>query len=1014
MHIAFFHERFLFRFGHDRTMMLHGRELVRRGHRVTFVGYRGDKAVIERLGASLVLLPQSAPSWGELDEFSARALRERWAGLFSDGAPDVVVNGGWPFYAATEVLAELGVPSVYFDAGATPLDGVPPEDLPVHRKLRFLRRWHIGSNAATVSVSRFIASSQTLSDAPDIPNAVVHNGVDHVDEPLWTLREVSDAEATRVEDVVARARKGARRMLLHLGRWEEGYKNKAGAAEVLRKLVAAGPDVSLVVLAKGDPALPADLRGRVVFAGHPDDVAMRRLMLEADAGYSMSLWEGFNLPLGEMHYLGRPAYVLDAGAHAEVAASPEFVCTSAEEMAGRLAALLEPGTRPVLPEELVREYRERFAWSRAAAELETVLTEAAASRARGRPVKAVVVDVTNACRDTANSGVVRVTRRVTRELLDMALTIAVVWDEPSDDYRLPTASERERLASYGGPSLPDDAPVGLVPLDARLKQAGLSLQDTVLFCPETILHARAARITAWTERNGVDVAAVLHDLIPLSHPEYCDSAIVEAFPAYLQFLARARLLIPNSAFTAARWRQHAPADASPSLAVETLPGDFGPRSVSRPAGDGVRRLLTVSTLEPRKNHAVLLDAFEAAQRAAPELRLELHLVGNGYEGAESVLERARARAAANPAIVLHGVVDDDRLAALYEQADFTVYPSVVEGFGLPVLESVWRGRPFICHREGSMAEIAAPGGGVTCDMTSPGALTEAILELARDPELRETLALAASVRPVRRWRDYARACLDHMLEGRGPRRRGAAPRASKAIGLLRRPESAGRDWNALLYPGKPIDHWQMSDAERMSLTGLLARWRPRSYLEIGVYHGGSTLLAAEFAERVTSIDIDPEAINRFDKPENVRFVAGSSVEVLPALLTELAAEDGYPDFVLIDGDHSAKAVKRDVEMILQRQPPRPMLVVFHDSFNPECRQGIVAADWCGSPWAWRLELDFVAGGIVEHHGDPNNGQMWGGLAVGLLLPEPRPGDFELRAALSHTYERALAQARSAA
>lgn len=1056
MHVAFAHERFLFRFGHDRTMLLHGRALARRGHRVTYIAYRGDREAIERFGARLTLLPLAAPSYAELDSFGASYLREHWADIFADGAPDIIVNGGWPFYAATEVFEEQGVPSVYFDAGATPLEGLPPEELATHRQLRRLRRSYIGANAATVSVSQFIARSQTLVDAPSTPNTVVYNAVDHIEDPLWTASEAGGSGG--VQGVLDRARAGGRKAILHLGRWEGGYKNKAGALDVLRKVVEHGVNASMVVLAEGDALVPQDLRSRLVFAGNPDDDGLRALMRGGDVGVSTSLWEGFNLPLAEMHYLARPAYVLDVGAHREVAIAAEFVCASIAEMVDRVAARLR-GPGDDLPRSMVEPYRRRMQWSRVAAELEQVLVSVAPDVAplpvKPAPVQAegaaaepkadarlLVIDVTNASRDPANSGVIRVTRRVVRELSTLVTVLPVVWDPALDDYRLPFDYEQECLSRFGGPS--PEAPrsgAAKVSLSDHLARASLTHADVAMFYPETILDPRVRSITAWAARTGVDCSAILHDVIPLTHPEFCDSGIVEIFPEYVAFLKRARLLIPNSAFTAEQWRSVVAGGAGPALAVEPLPGDFGPRVFSQPPQDGPIRILTVSTLEPRKNHRSLLDAFEAVQRRTPPLKLELHLVGNGYEGANTVLAEVRARAANNPSIVYHGVVDDERLAELYAEAHFSVYPSLVEGFGLPVLESLWRRRPFICHQEGPMAETARGGGGLTCDVGRVDSLGRSLQQMASDAELRRTLSLAAGLRRVRTWRDYAQACLRHVLGPRGgmsiARKPDVAvaqaasptppvPAAGASVLVaparetaptgprpVKRPE-ASADWDALLYPDKPVTRWQMSDAERMGLTGLLARWKPTVYMEIGVFYGGSTLLASEFADRVFSIDIDPEAVDRFNKPENVTFISGASHEVAPALLDSLSEEDLYPEVVLIDGDHSTEGVTRDIELFLQRRPAKPMLIVFHDSFNPAARAGIVGADWAGCPWAQRLEIDFVAGGMVDQESNPHRGEMWGGLAVALLTPTAREGDFYMSATAQGSYDRAVALAKAAA
>jgi hypothetical protein len=212
-------------------------------------------------------------------------------------------------------------------------------------------------------------------------------------------------------------------------------------------------------------------------------------------------------------------------------------------------------------------------------------------------------------------------------------------------------------------------------------------------------------------------------------------------------------------------------------------------------------------------------------------------------------------------------------------------------------------------------------------------------------------------------------------------------------------------WNKALYPNKPVDKWQMSDSERMALAGLLWRMRPSTYLEIGTYYGGSALLAAEFAGRVITVDIDPEAKGRFVAPPNVEFVAGSSQQVVPQILDRLMSDFEYPELVLIDGDHSTEGVSRDIEMFLSRRPPKPMLLVFHDAFNPACRLGVSNARWSDSAWAHALDLDFVPGRVVEGVNNPFAGEMWGGLAVALLSPRARSGEFLFKATSAETFRR---------
>ncbi len=274
---------------------------------------------------------------------------------------------------------------------------------------------------------------------------------------------------------------------------------------------------------------------------------------------------------------------------------------------------------------------------------------------------------------------------------------------------------------------------------------------------------------------------------------------------------------------------------------------------------------------------------------------------------------------------------------------------------------------------------------------------------------RAPLARRAALRQVRSRRDYALACRAHAMAGRMQPDE-IAPTPQEPVSPVQTfLKPSGLEWEELLYPGKPPGDWQMSDAERMALTGLLARWRPKTYLEIGTFYGGSALLAAQFAEWVITIDIDPYAETRFVKPANLSFIAGRSQDMAADLLDDLAARDSYPDFILIDGDHSAEGVRRDLNIFLSRRPQRPTVIVMHDSFNPGCREGMRTADWAGCPWARRVELDFVPGRVVNVENNPFKGEMWGGLAVAILTPEANPHGAMIFTSAQDSFNEAMAQ-----
>ena len=199
-------------------------------------------------------------------------------------------------------------------------------------------------------------------------------------------------------------------------------------------------------------------------------------------------------------------------------------------------------------------------------------------------------------------------------------------------------------------------------------------------------------------------------------------------------------------------------------------------------------------------------------------------------------------------------------------------------------------------------------------------------------------------------------------------------------------------YEELLFPGVIRDNWQMMECERIALTGVLARVRPQGALEIGVYYGGSLSLAAQFCQRILAIDIDPAVRDRFTLPPNAELWIGDSRELIPHALADFQKRQIPLEYVLIDAQHSSEGVRRDVNLVLRYRPVAPMVILIHDSGNADCRAGILRADWKSNPYVRVVQCDFVPGQIIEHSIRNGRGEVWGGLALAYLDPQPRTGE----------------------
>lgn len=198
-------------------------------------------------------------------------------------------------------------------------------------------------------------------------------------------------------------------------------------------------------------------------------------------------------------------------------------------------------------------------------------------------------------------------------------------------------------------------------------------------------------------------------------------------------------------------------------------------------------------------------------------------------------------------------------------------------------------------------------------------------------------------------------------------------------------------------------YWEMVNAEKIALLNLLNDIKPSIAIEIGTRQGGSLQLIASLSEYVYSLDIDPEVKNLADSFKNVDFITGDSKETLPQLLNDLTSNGRQPDFILIDGDHSFNGVKFDIESVLKIRITKPLIILMHDSFNPECRKGMLEVNYESNSFVKLVEIDFVQG--IYSPNERTKGEMWGGFAIIYLDPFVRTKNMLVKQSSGYSYER---------
>jgi glycosyltransferase involved in cell wall biosynthesis len=235
---------------------------------------------------------------------------------------------------------------------------------------------------------------------------------------------------------------------------------------------------------------------------------------------------------------------------------------------------------------------------------------------------------------------------------------------------------------------------------------------------DTVLRAGSnwhdgAEIAGSQPALGFRLAVICYDLLPLTHPEFFPAAELPGFKAYWRSVlpAASRMLCNASciarditAFAAAQGLSLQPPRIIP---LGYSPPQFGELPELQAPLRPQRFAMFVSTIEPRKGHATLLQAWRLLLAENIPQRHDFHLVFVGRIGwmVEEILAELNGPAA-NHLLHLPNIADD-MLERLYRDAAFCLYPSHYEGFGLPIIEAFAHGKAVIASSGGAIPETAA-------------------------------------------------------------------------------------------------------------------------------------------------------------------------------------------------------------------------------------------------------------------------------------------------------------------
>lgn len=269
-------------------------------------------------------------------------------------------------------------------------------------------------------------------------------------------------------------------------------------------------------------------------------------------------------------------------------------------------------------------------------------------------------------------------------------------------------------------------------------------------------------LAAFLAKPPCRLAAIFHDAIPLKLPHITWPQSVARHPGYLKQLARFERVWAVSEASRDEllgfWRWQG-VEKYPPVDVLALGADFGvaPRVTGR-SGAAANRpsLLCVGILEPRKNQTFLLDVCE--ELWGEGLTFELHLVGrvNPHFG-KPILARIRALERRFSGLHYHAAAGDEAVVRLYAGATASVFPTLAEGCGLPLLESLWMGVPCVCSDLPVLRENTAGGGCLPVTLNDRVKWKAALRRVLSGDALRPILAAEATSRSLPTWAETAAA-----------------------------------------------------------------------------------------------------------------------------------------------------------------------------------------------------------------------------------------------------------------
>lgn len=388
-------------------------------------------------------------------------------------------------------------------------------------------------------------------------------------------------------------------------------------------------------------------------------------------------------------------------------------------------------------------------------------------------IRNVVVDPTSTSHRQFHTGIQRVVRETVPRWADKHNVSIAIWGQKGRTFREPTKTELWRIMEFQ----PREHEVP--EREARIEAADILVPwRTTVIVPEPAGQIeRALVLSCLGEWSGNELTAIFHDFLVFTLPETLTDKTrigVTNFNCVLRAAKRVSTVsgtvaeeVGNFTKTSNTLGFDGPAVTPhllPATAVDVTPGAIKQNRQRLLGVPGLPLVISVSSLDPRKNHLTTLRAAEALWREG--LQFQLAFIGWAEWHAEGFLEEfEKVRQRGRPVRIIRRV-EEDLLWTAYRTAAFTVFIPLAEGFGLPAGESLAVGTPVVLSNRGPMAEVGAAGGALFVDPTDVESVITGMRTLLTDEARLEQLRGEAQHRPHPTWDDYADSTWEWLVNGK--------------------------------------------------------------------------------------------------------------------------------------------------------------------------------------------------------------------------------------------------------